>query len=630
MMSMGSTYSGVNVTRDQGWVTKEQAAGVSGAQLAVGVGSMSTTPHPLDPGYNWTRSEMAAFVAWCEQRGVQHIDLWRGDLNTLNPVDGTAPWIYSLLATFVQGKAALKSDDAAVAAVAAVLKTDNSAEKAMSLQKLGAWSMQTGETSPVVWKGRTLLVVSMTGDTPGVYDCCQCGTFGCQALANVTHVGAADCSACTCSAERKAQVGSCAPEYFAVWDWLTLTVLVKIPGTEGFEFASAFVDNSTDTLYVYGTNGVNNTARPLPPPPPDNRTCGTGAGQLPCKELAHGKICNDTNLLGQGSKLTTVGECYDWCNEDTACKFFSLDLQPKVSWCIRYSGCRLRTTDDPSYTTYAMDNVSTTQDSLTRRRRVGAASGTGVVAGSVSCFSTKDPTTATGWKTSTEIVHMPPGYTVFNTDVHAVSDDPLTPDRTFIMALETNRLHGRGTSWLTIFAETNASTADRGWRLIDPLAHHVTLERMTACPAVRWYDGWYYVLTTTSSAQGGICPHAGHASYKGPTLCVIVYRSRTLESTDWVLGNGGKPLLSPGEDDRRVVSHFSPTAAEHAAIFDANVSAPQVDGNINDSDFDFCDTPGGVLGVYAGISNQQSNPYFGEATLIANTSSAEWLASLFE
>ena len=27
MMSMGSTYSGVNVTRDQGWVTKEQAAG---------------------------------------------------------------------------------------------------------------------------------------------------------------------------------------------------------------------------------------------------------------------------------------------------------------------------------------------------------------------------------------------------------------------------------------------------------------------------------------------------------------------------------------------------------------------------------------------------------------------------
>ena len=45
------------------------------------------------------------FVAWLEQRGVRHIDLWRADLNTLNPVDGTRPWVYSTLAGF------LKSDD---------------------------------------------------------------------------------------------------------------------------------------------------------------------------------------------------------------------------------------------------------------------------------------------------------------------------------------------------------------------------------------------------------------------------------------------------------------------------------------------------------------------------------------
>eukprot|EP01048_Picozoa_sp_COSAG05_P015333 COSAG05_NODE_1837_length_3986_cov_4.058657_1_plen_144_part_10 len=125
---------------------------------------------------------------------------------------------------------------------AALAGAPSKPEKPMSLLKLGAWSMQTGETSPVVWKSRTLLITSITGDTPGAYDCCTCDTFGCQALANVTHVGAADCSACQCSAERKAQVGSCAPEYFAVWDWKTLEVLVKIPGTEGFEFASVFVD----------------------------------------------------------------------------------------------------------------------------------------------------------------------------------------------------------------------------------------------------------------------------------------------------------------------------------------------------------------------------------------------------
>ena len=32
---------------------------------------------------------------------MQHLDLWRGDLNTLNPVDGTAKWYYSLLAKFL-------------------------------------------------------------------------------------------------------------------------------------------------------------------------------------------------------------------------------------------------------------------------------------------------------------------------------------------------------------------------------------------------------------------------------------------------------------------------------------------------------------------------------------------------
>jgi hypothetical protein len=506
------------------------------------------------------------------------------------------------------------------------LKTDDSSETSVSLQKLGAWSMQTGETSPVVWKGRTLLVVSMTGDTPEAYPCCTCGTFGCQTLANVTHIGAADCSACQCSAERKAQVGSCAPEYFAVWDWKTLEVLVKIPGTEGFEFASAFVDADTDTLYVYGTNGVNHTARPLPPPPPDNRTCGPGSGQLPCEEFAHGKICNSTALLGQGTKLDSVGACYDWCKISPACRFFSCSQKTGLPWCIRYSGCRLRTVDDPTYTTYEMDNVSAFRNTFNRdeARRVGAAAGT--VAGAVSCFSTRDPTSAASWTTSSEIVHMPPGYAVFNTDVHAVSGDPLAPERKFIMAIETNDLHGRGTSLLTIFAETTASTADHGWRLIEPLAHHVTLERMTACPAVRWFAGWYYVVTTTETAQGGICPQdAGHESYTGPTFCVIVYRSKTLRSADWVLGNGERPILSPGEDDRRVIAQWSPTAAEREAILDT----PQVDGNINDSDFDFCDTPEGVLGVYSGISNQQSNPYFGEATLLANTTSAKWLASLF-
>jgi hypothetical protein len=47
MMSMASTYSGVNVSHNRDYVMREQAAGVTPSQLAVGIGSMSSTPHPL-------------------------------------------------------------------------------------------------------------------------------------------------------------------------------------------------------------------------------------------------------------------------------------------------------------------------------------------------------------------------------------------------------------------------------------------------------------------------------------------------------------------------------------------------------------------------------------------------------
>jgi hypothetical protein len=60
-----------------------------------------------------------------------------------------------------------------------------------------------------------------------------------------------------------------------------------------------------------------------------------------------------------------------------------------------------------------------------------------------------------------------------------------------------------------------------------------------------------------------------------------------LKSTDWVLGNRKRPIVAPDDDDRRVIG-WTPTAAEREAIEDKNSSAPQVDGNINNSDYDFC------------------------------------------
>eukprot|EP01052_Picozoa_sp_SAG31_P043226 SAG31_NODE_7132_length_1780_cov_2.946460_3_plen_102_part_01 len=61
-----------------------------------------------------------------------------------------------------------------------------------------------------------------------------------------------------------------------------------------------------------------------------------------------------------------------------------------------------------------------------------------------------------------------------------------------------------------------------------------------------------------------------------------------------------QPADSGVNSDRKIMAPFNPTIAQKAAIFG---HAPQVDGNINDSDFDFCDAPelGGVFGLWAGI-----------------------------
>lgn len=306
------------------------------------------------------------------------------------------------------------------------------------LEKLGAYVMQAGETTPVSWRGRTLLVQTVSGNTPGVYDCCNCTTFGCVDLAKATHIGYSDCSACQCSPERLKQVGSCAPEFFQIIDFSTLEVLVSpIPGTEGFAFASAFVQG--DRLWVYGTNLVNHT---------------------------------------------------------------------------RSDG----------------------------------------LAGAVSCFSSSQPTSseASAWDAK-EVLVLPPGYNVFNTDVSAVDGrDASAPERRFILALETRAIAGKPTpSFVTMFAETSASTPDEAWTLVDPTSHAVSpTTRMAACPFVRYVQPYYYVATTTQ--DGSICPAAGWSNSSEGVLCVVVYRSASLREGDWTMGNGGRPILAPDADDRKL------------------------------------------------------------------------------
>ena len=99
MMSMASTYVGTNTSRNEEWVTMERAAGVSLAQLRVGIGSSNSIYSKWQ--YNWTSSRLHHFLSWIEAEGVRHVDVWRTDIDAVNATNGTAVWLYDAMAAFL-------------------------------------------------------------------------------------------------------------------------------------------------------------------------------------------------------------------------------------------------------------------------------------------------------------------------------------------------------------------------------------------------------------------------------------------------------------------------------------------------------------------------------------------------
>ena len=132
-------------------------------------------------------------------------------------------------------------------------------------------------------------------------------------------------------------------------------------GGEGALYVNLTVLNDTHAECTTPNSSSNGLTTPFRG---DHRAChGDGSGQLACKIFAKGKLCNDTTLIGVGSHRDSVGTCYDWCAEDSSCRYFGWESDP--GYCIRYSApCRLRTTDDPSYTTYQLEGNATANHGL--------------------------------------------------------------------------------------------------------------------------------------------------------------------------------------------------------------------------------------------------------------------------
>lgn len=158
------------------------------------------------------------------------------------------------------------------------------------------------------------------------------------------------------------------------------------------------------------------------------------------------------------------------------------------------------------------------------------------------------------------------GWSIFNTSVCKGPDG-------FVMALEIDKPVAEAGAPFTIrFATSNDLVT---WKLTGPECVY-TKERYSACPTIRFYDGYYYMVYL--------------GAYPGEWEPELV-RSRDLKS--WEI-SPFKPIMHHGDEDRRIANPKL-TAAERRRVRTAK--------NANNSDLDFTEYDGKTI-IYYSWGNQ--------------------------
>jgi hypothetical protein len=169
-----------------------------------------------------------------------------------------------------------------------------------------------------------------------------------------------------------------------------------------------------------------------------------------------------------------------------------------------------------------------------------------------------------------------PGWGLFNTSV-------CKAENRYVMAIEVGRPpEVVGVSFTLRFAESR-NLLD--WKLL-PAACVYTKERYSACPALRFLDGWFYMLYLEARP--------------GPNYETYIVRSKDLIRWEPSPFN---PVLKASPADKRIANPRL-TAEERAKI------AAAVD--LNNSDMDLCEFRGKTIINYS-WGNQQGTEFLGDA-----------------
>jgi len=178
------------------------------------------------------------------------------------------------------------------------------------------------------------------------------------------------------------------------------------------------------------------------------------------------------------------------------------------------------------------------------------------------------------WQSQTALAR--PGWTIYNTSV-------CKERGRYLMAFEVGKppeVVGRG--FTNRFAE---STDLLNWKLLDE-PRVFSKDRYTACPAIRYLDGYLYVIYLEARP--------------GPTYESHVVRSRDL--IHWE-SSPLNPVLRFSPEDKQIANPKL-SAEERKRIAEAV--------NLNNSDFDLCEFQGKVV-IYYSWGNQRGIEHLAEA-----------------
>jgi alpha-L-fucosidase len=186
-------------------------------------------------------------------------------------------------------------------------------------------------------------------------------------------------------------------------------------------------------------------------------------------------------------------------------------------------------------------------------------------------------------------LHLP-GWELFNTSV-------CKADGRYVMAVEVGGpKEVVGVPFTIFFAESKDLLA---WKLL-PQECAYSKEKYTACPALRYLDGSFYMLYLETRP--------------GPTYETFLVRSKDLKRWESSRLN---PVLAFSDDDKEIANPKL-TADQRKAVAQAK--------NSNNSDVDLCEFKGKTI-IYYSWGNQQGTEFLAEA--VYDGTLAELLRSYF-